>query len=112
MPRVLDEVRETVSLQYTDQMILLGKVDGFESFSDYLYDQDIVLYSVKNYKGVWESGVALYVSTTNTLIRQRVISSSNGDDAVVFPQGNQIITSALDGKIIEQLLDLIPYPYW
>ena len=113
-PKLLNKIKETTALiGASNPIALLGAVPPDFTFSEYLLDGDWVLYKVDDFKGNWESGVGVFDFTANAITRQTVISSSNADQLVVFlDNGNKIVTSVFDAKIAQQLLDLIPFPYW
>lgn len=111
-PYILNNVREEAGVTGLTDIQLLGAGNFKSPFSNYLNDQDTVLYYVDDMQGNWESGVGTYNTIPNTLTRTRVISSSNFDDYVNFGGGTKYVSSDLDAKIIQQLLELIPYPFW
>ncbi len=113
-PFVLNKVKETTALVgAVDPIVLLGAVTPNESFANNLIDGDSILYKIDDFKGNWESGVGMYEGISNSISRDTIISSSNFDALVDFPDnGIKIVTSVLDAKIVQQLLDLIPYPWW
>lgn len=113
VPIVSNKIKETsIVVGPLNPIILLGAEGSYLPVSSYVLDGEKLLYLVDDFKGNWESGVGTYIQLLNLINRTTVISSSNSDDFVDFPVGTKIVTSVIDAKIAQQLLGLIPAPYW
>ncbi len=113
-PRVLNNVRETMTIDAdSGDIMLTGATQGKSNFGDYLLDGDTILYCVED--GIqWESGVGMYNQTANSISRDTIISNSaQSSDLIVFdPTTTKFVISALDGQIVQQLLELVAFPPW
>ena len=79
--KLADRVKETsVSTGYSD-LALGGAFGGFQAFSNGIGDGHSTYYAIEN--GVrWEVGIGTYTSSTNTLSRDTVLSSSSSDEKI------------------------------
>lgn len=113
IPKVLNKAKETTIVTgTTDDAILLGEVNPDDPFSDYLVDQQTLLYKIDDFRGNWESGVGVYNLSANSISRLTIISSSNFDQRVNFASGTKIVTSVLDAKIVQHILQSMTFPWW
>ena len=80
-----DRVRETSTVISTNDAVLLGAVTGFQSFA-VVGNGNTCYYTIVN-NAAWEVGIGTYTSSTNTLSRDTVLSSSNAGSAVSFTAG-------------------------
>ena len=82
-----DRVRETSTTTGSGAFTLAGAVTGYETFATGIGTND-TYYAIHLQDGAeWEVGIGAISGTT--LTRSSVISSSNGDAAVVFSAGTK-----------------------
>ena len=82
-----DRVRETSTTTGSGAFTLAGAVTGYETFATGIGTND-TYYAIHLQDGAeWEVGIGAGSGTT--LTRSSVISSSNGDAAVVFSAGTK-----------------------
>ena len=82
-----DRVRETSTTTGSGAFTLAGAVTGYETFATGIGTND-TYYAIHLQDGAqWEVGIGAVSGTT--LTRSSVISSSNGDAAVVFSAGTK-----------------------
>lgn len=100
-----DRVLETSTTTGTGALTLAGPPSGYQSFNDGVGTGNTTFYAVFNTSAAeWELGLGT-LSTSSTLTRTTVYSSSNADAAVNFSAGtkNVFVTlpaSKLDGTVI------------
>lgn len=90
MARLFDRVKETTTSTGTGDITLAGAVTRYKAFSAVFSvgDQQIP-YCIEAQSGSeWEVGLGTY-SASNTLTRDKVYASSNGDAAVNFSAGTK-----------------------
>jgi hypothetical protein len=85
-----DRVKEITTSVGTNDYLLNGPQDGFQSFGTAVANGDTVYYTANN-DTQWEVGTATYVYSTNTLTRVSVFSSSDGGTAITWPAGSKNI---------------------
>ena len=86
-----DRVKETTTTSGTNNFILGGAVSGYQAFS-VIGNGSQTYYACADQVGTnWEVGIGTYVSSTNTLSRDTILSSSNGGAKVAFGTGTKDI---------------------
>lgn len=90
MTNVFDRVRETSTTTGTGDITLAGAATRALAFSDrYDVGDDRITYAIEGQSGgEWEVGIGTY-SAANTLRRDEVTASSNGDALVNFAAGTK-----------------------
>tara|TARA_R100001510_G_scaffold17180_2_gene14487 strand:- start:17056 stop:17397 length:342 start_codon:yes stop_codon:yes gene_type:complete len=88
MPKVAERVRQSSLSTGTGNFTLSGTYQGFQSFSEVFSVGDTTYYVIADDLGNWEVGIGTY-SSANTLTRNIVYESSNGDAKVTFPAGDK-----------------------
>lgn len=89
--KILDRVKETTTTTGTGNITLSGAVTGFISFGSQMVVSDTCFYCIDNSAvGEWEVGLGTY-SSTNTLTRTTVLSSSSANTAVNFSSGTKTV---------------------
>jgi hypothetical protein len=89
MPLVLeDRVRETTNVTGTDAAVMAGAVLGFQPFS-VIGDGNTTYYCIVGQgTSQWEVGIGTYTTSTNSLSRDTILSSSEGGTTrVTFSSG-------------------------
>ena len=82
-----DRVKETTTTTGTGTITLAGAVSGFQSFSS-IGNGNTTYYTIAG-GTEWEVGLGTYTSSSNTLSRDTVLSSSNGGSLVNFSAGTK-----------------------
>jgi hypothetical protein len=83
-----DRVRETTDTAGTGAVTLDGPVTSYQSFSAGIGAANQTYYTIAApLLNEWEVGIGTYISNTNTLSRDTVLSSSNGGTLVNFTLG-------------------------
>jgi hypothetical protein len=95
----VDRVQETTTTTGTGAIALGGPVQGYEAFSDDFANGNRLYYCITN-GTVWEIGAGTYNSGPNTISRDLVIESSNGDALVNFPAGGKLVFSTFAGVMM------------
>ena len=91
-----DRVRETTTTTGTGAMTFAGAVDGFETFSAGIGNNNTTYYAISlNSAQEFEVGLGTLNASSTTLTRSTVISSSNSDAAVDFSAGSKEIFCTL-----------------
>ena len=75
---ISDRVKETSITSGTGSITLSGAFGGFQSFLAAIGDGNQTYYVIEN-EARWEVGIGTYTSSSNTLSRDTVLSSSNSD---------------------------------
>jgi len=84
-----DRVLETASAPGTGTVTLLGASLGYQSFNTALTSGSTTYYTIADLGGAnWEVGLGTFTSP-NQLVRNTVLSSSNGGSTVNFSTGTQ-----------------------
>jgi hypothetical protein len=83
-----DRVQETSTTTGTGTLTLAGAVTGYQAFSSAFVTGQTVYYVVTDGTN-WEVGVGTYTTSSTTLSRDRVLSSSNSGTLVNFPSGTK-----------------------
>jgi len=87
-----DRVRETTNTTGTSSFALAGSVAGFRTFSSVMADSDTTYYAAVTTSGsAWEVGIGTYTTSTNTLTRSTILSSSNSGSIVSFGTGAKYV---------------------
>ena len=86
-----DRVKETSTTTGTGTFDLAGAVTGFETFVAGIATGNTTYYTIFNQGTTeWEVGLGTVTDATpDTLARNTIISSSNGDSAVNFTSGTK-----------------------
>ena len=94
-----DRVRETTTTTGTGTVTLAGAVTGFDTFSE-VGDGNTTYYAIVHRSAnEWEVGIGTVTDATpDTLSRDTVISSSNGDALVNFSAGTKNVFCTLPAK--------------
>lgn len=88
---VADRVRETCFSPGTGDVTLLGPAVGYQEFS-VIGNTNTTYYCIADQSGGnWEVGIGTYTSSTNSLSRDTILSSSNSGSIVNFSAGTQDI---------------------
>lgn len=105
-PLLYDRVMETTTTTGTGTLTLAGAVTGFRSFSAVgntntcyytIYEVD----SNGNPSGAWETGIGTYTSSGTTLSRDKILASSNSNNAVSFGAGDKRVILTAPASILE-----------
>lgn len=90
MAYLADRIKETTTTTGTGTYTLGGAVTAFRAFSSGFSNGQEVYYIVSDPNGAdWEIGVGTYSSSTVT--RNRIIASSNSNNAVNWGAGSKFI---------------------
>ena len=93
---VNDRVKETSTTTGTGTLNLDGAVLGFETFVAGIGNTNTTYYSIVNENGEFEVGLGTVTdAATDTLSRDTVLSSSNGDALVTFSAGTKDVFCTL-----------------
>jgi hypothetical protein len=85
-----DRVLETCTSPGTGSCTLLGATTGFRTFSAGVGNGNTCYYTIADQNGGnWEVGLGTYTSSSNSLARTTVLSSSNSGSLVNFNSGTQ-----------------------
>ena len=92
-----DRVKETSTSTGTGTIDLAGAATGFESFVAGIATGNTTYYTIFNQGTTeWEVGIGTVKDATpDTLSRDTILSSSNGDAAVVFSAGTKDVFCTL-----------------
>lgn len=82
-----DRVRETSSTTGTGDITLAGAASGYQSFAN-IGNGNTTYYTI-SCGTEWEVGIGTYTSSSNTLSRDTVLSSSNSGSLVNFSAGTK-----------------------
>jgi len=95
-----DRVKETSTTTGTGTLDLAGAETGYESFVSGVGTTNTTYYAIElNSAGEWEVGIGTVTDATpDTLSRDTVISSSNGDALVNFSAGSKNVFCTLPAK--------------
>ena len=90
MARMFDRVKETATTTGTGDFTLAGAVTQHKAFSAvFAVGDSNIPYAIVGQTGSeWEVGLGTY-SASNTLTRDRILASSNSDNAVSFSAGTK-----------------------
>ena len=95
-----DRVKETSTTTGTGTFSLAGAETGYESFVSGVGTTNTTYYAIElNSAGEWEVGIGTVTDAApDTLSRDTVISSSNGDALVNFSAGSKNVFCTLPAK--------------
>ena len=95
-----DRVKETSTTTGTGTIDLAGAETGYESFVSGVGTGNTTYYAIElNSANEWEVGIGTVTDAApDTLSRDRIISSSNGDAAVNFSAGTKNVFCTLPAK--------------
>ena len=95
-----DRVKETSTTTGTGTINLAGAETGYESFVSGVGTGNTTYYAIElNSANEWEVGIGTVTDATpDTLSRDTIISSSNGDAAVNFSAGTKNVFCTLPAK--------------
>jgi hypothetical protein len=94
-----NRVRETTATTGTGAQTLAGAVDGFQTFSAGIGNDNTTYYAISlNTENEWEVGLGTLNSDSSTLTRTTVLESSNSDSAVDFSAGSKEIFCTLPSE--------------
>ena len=77
-----DRVKETTTTTGTGTVTLGGTIDASKTFSAAIGDGNSTYYCIESPDGNFEVGIGTYTSSSNTLSRDTVISSTNGGSKI------------------------------
>lgn len=87
-----DRVLETASSPGTGTVVLLGASTGYQDFANGVGNSNTTYYTIATVGGAeWEVGIGTYYSANNSIVRNTVISSSNGGNLANFSSGTQSV---------------------
>ena len=87
-----DRVLETANSPGTGTVVLLGATTGYQTFANGVGNGNTTYYTIATVGGSeWEVGIGQYVSANNSVVRNTVISSSNGGNLANFSSGTQSV---------------------
>lgn len=87
-----DRVLETASSPGTGTVTLLGASTGYQDFANGVGNSNTTYYTIATVGGAeWEVGIGTYYSANNSIVRNTVISSSNGGNLANFSSGTQSV---------------------
>lgn len=87
-----DRVLETASSPGTGTVTLLGATTGYQDFANGVGNSNTTYYTIATVGGAeWEVGIGTYYSANNSIVRNTVISSSNGGNLANFSSGTQSV---------------------
>jgi hypothetical protein len=78
-----DRVQETTTSTGTASVILSGAVNGYQSFTAGVGNNNTCYYTIyDNTSFAWEVGIGTFTTSPNTLTRNTILSSSNSGSAI------------------------------
>lgn len=94
-----DRVAETTTTTGTGAYTLDGSLTGFQAVSDVLSDGDRSFFVVEEHiGGGWEIFIGTYTASGDTVSRDRILKSSNSNNAVSWSAGTKNIFCALPAE--------------
>jgi len=94
-----NRVRETTATTGTGAQTLAGAVDGFQTFSAGIGNDNTTYYAISlNTENEKEIGLGTLNSDSSTLTRTTVLESSNSDSAVDFAAGSKEVFCTLPSE--------------
>ena len=106
MPLVLaDRVQETTTTTGSGTITLAGAKQGFQAFSLAIGNGNQTYYTIAG-TTEWEVGIGTFTTSTNTLSRDTVLSSSSGGGKVTFSAGTKdvFVTYPSSKSVVENVL--------
>lgn len=100
MARLFDRVKETTTTTGTSDITLAGAATRYRAFSAvFSVGDEQISYCIEAQSGgEWEVGLGTY-SATNTLRRDKVLSSSNSDALVNFSAGTKDVFVTISADV-------------
>jgi hypothetical protein len=87
---IKDRVKEVTTTSGTGAVTLLGATTGYQSFTSAVGNGNTTYYAiVDNTTGDWEVGLGTYTTSTTSLSRDTVLSSSNSGSLVTFTSNSK-----------------------
>jgi hypothetical protein len=97
-----DRIRETTSTTGNGDITLLGAVSQNVAFSSIYAVNDVIPYCVVGQTGTeWEVGLG-HLSSSSVLVRDQVLTSSNGNQLVGFSAGPKDVFCTLPGAQVSR----------
>lgn len=94
-----DRVKEVFLTTGTGTVALIGSGSGFLPFSAVCVDGSQFDYAITNPGTTeWETGVGYYVASTNSVVRLKVVASSNNNQLTNFGAGNKQIFITINSE--------------
>ena len=94
-----NRVRETTATTGTGAVTFAGAVDGFQTFSAGIGNDNTTYYAISlNTSNEWEVGLGTLNADSSTLTRTTVLESSNSDSAVDFSAGSKEVFCTLPSE--------------
>jgi hypothetical protein len=94
---ISDRVKEISTTTGVSDLVMDGALGGFQTFNDGVGNGNLTYYSIEN-STRWEVGVGTYTSSTSTLSRDTVLSSSNSDNKIVLDGVSRVFSTYPAGK--------------
>ena len=87
-----DRVKETATVSGTGNATLAGADTGFVTFQNAIGNGNSTYYTIVNATGdEWEVGLGTYTSSSNTLSRDTIFTSTNSNNKVTFTPGEKTV---------------------
>ena len=103
MGQVADRVKETSTTTGTGDVTLAGAVSGFQTFNTAFGLSNRFYYAIIDGNGTgWEVGEG-YLSGSTTLVRERVDSSTNSNNAISLSANTHSIFCTLASELFEDM---------
>lgn len=100
MPAVADRVKETSTTTGSGNITLAGAATGFITFNTGVGQNVRLYYAIVNQSSnEWEVGQG-YLSSSTTLVRDKVMSSSNSNAVVTFSAGTKDVFVTFPGDAV------------
>lgn len=94
-----DRVKEQSITSGIGNITLAGAYGGFQTFLSAIGNGNQTYYVIEN-ESQWEVGLGTYTSTTNTLSRDQVFSSSNGGSKISLSGVSIVFCSYIADKVV------------
>ena len=94
---ISDRVKEISTTAGVSDLVMDGALGGFQTFSDGIGNGNSTYYAIENFTR-WEVGIGVYTSSTNTLSRDTILSSSNSDSKIVLDGVSHVFSTYPAGK--------------
>ena len=104
---IMDRVFEESTTTGTSDFTLSGASNNYVAFATVygLGAANTFPYTIENrLTNEWETGIG-YLSDANTLVRDRVVASSNANSKVSFAAGSKRVYSALNSTFLQEFID-------
>lgn len=105
-----DRVKETTTTTGTGDLTLGGAATGgFQTFNSAFGTDFFFFYAITDTAaGAWEVGRG-YLSSSTVLVREKVLASSNSNNAVNFAAGSKDVFNTVPSLYVEATALLMPY---